>query len=193
MNETTVPLTAATLCLADDALVRSCAVRLGNKVEVSLEAVKETAGAEAAERLSNYWRAATQMWSSGKGRAVLVRRPLVQVAQKDGKEGRVELAAELAALELIPEGDALVEALLGPAVQPDQLTSVETNGNETSVTVTRRMVEWPTALGGPAAPNELHRHVKIVANHAKWRDRKVRRLVRVEVSCDEVWPDPACF
>jgi hypothetical protein len=55
------------------------------------------------------------------------------------------------------------------------------------------MVEWPTALGGPAAPNELHRHVKIVANHAKWRDRKVRRLVRVEVSCDEVWPDPACF
>lgn len=188
MEERTVPLTAAALCLGDEDLVKACAVRLGERVEVSIPAVAERGGEAAASRLTRYWDAARRLWATGEGQAVIVRRTLVQAAQRDVKDGRVELSAELAALEMIPEGSELVESLLGPRMQ--FVGPCEENGNETTVVVSKRMPEWPTALGGPAGPNEVQRHVKIVANHAKWRDRKVRRLVRVEVSCDELWPDP---
>jgi hypothetical protein len=193
VSEKTIPLTAAALALQDGEAVARCAVRLGHRVEVDMVRLREAFGAEAALRVERYWDAARKLWADGSGPAIVITRTLHQAAQKDSKAGRVELVDELAALEELRNGGALVDALLGPEVDPEALRghALQSVGNETYITITRRSTEWPASLGGPPIPGELRRHVRVVANHSKWRDRKVRRLVRVEVTAEEVWPDPA--
>lgn len=192
MTETTVPVAAAAVLLGNDPRLSTCAVRLGNRTEISLPAVAQQLGDEIAQRLSAYWTSTQALWETGSGPAVVVRRTLVAARQKDDKDGRHDLNDELAALEVLPEGDAILEHLLSETPDVDALAGfiVAQEGNETAVTCSRRSLEWPDALGGPPTPGELARSVTVVANHAKWRHRKARRLVRIEVAVDEVWFDP---
>lgn len=192
MIETTVPVAAAAVLLGNDPRLSACAVRLGNRTEISLPAVAQQLGDEIAQRLGAYWASTQVLWETGAGPAVVIRRTLVAARQKDDKDGRQDLNDELAALEVLPEGDVLLEHLLGETPDVDALAGfvVTQDGNETAVTCSRRSLEWPDALGGPATPGELSRSIKVVANHAKWRHRKARRLVRLEVAVEEVWFDP---
>lgn len=47
--------------------------------------------------------------------------------------------------------------------------------------------------GGPVGELEVRRVATIRVNHARWRDRRSRRLVRVIVEADERWADPEPF
>ena len=193
MTNHTVPLAAAAVLLGSDERLTRCAVRVAERVEISLDRVAAEMCPDTAARLDSYWERSKALWAQGRGPAVLVRRSLVTARQIDRKDGRVDLHDELAALEVLPGADSVIETLLGqdPDLALLQDAHADRTGNETTVTLTHRSLEWPTALGGPAGPGELHRVIVVTANHAKWRDRKVRRLARVDVSVDEVWPDPS--
>jgi hypothetical protein len=186
-------MTAAVLALPDHDVAGCCAVRLGERVEADVDAVRSAFGEEAAARVLTYWDAACALWRDGKGPAIVIARTLTRATQKDSKAGRLELSEELAALEQLRGGAEMVEALLAPSPDMDALSMYApgAEGNETHITITRRAADWPAVLGGAPTPAELRRHVRLTANHSKWRDRKVRRLVRVEVTAEEVWPDPS--
>ena len=47
---------------------------------------------------------------------------------------------------------------------------------------------WPDLFGGAKKPCEKHRQLTLGVRHAKWRDRKVRRLVDVKVESVSIWP-----
>ena len=132
---------------------------------------------------------------------VIVERPLLIAVQQAGSRSaqRGDLEDELAGLREFPDTGRAVDALLGAEVATAELqllSAVFTPGEGTRSTATLRIEgrrEWGQALGGTPSANELERIFTLEANHATWRDRAVRRLVRVEVTVTEILPDPADF
>lgn len=127
--------------------------------------------------------------------AVVVRVPLVDRRQTDSKVARVDLGPLYAAMEHVP---ALVPALGLLDADPDwsaldRVGTLERHDDRSALTVELASAHWPLELGGPSSPGELVRTVRLEASHAAWRDRRVRRLVRVVVHAQEIWPDPALF
>lgn len=127
--------------------------------------------------------------------SVLVRVPLIDVRQKDSRTLRVDLAGQFVALEHVP---VLRPALDLLDASPDwdvlaRLGTLERDGDRSSLTLEVRSPLWPLELGAAPCPGELRRSVRLEASHAGWRDRRVRRLLRVRVDALQVWPDPAPF
>jgi hypothetical protein len=151
-------------------------------------------------RCVDYLLAARDLWACREAGdpvegAVLVRVPLVDRRQTDSKVARVDLGPLHAAMEHIP---ALVPALGLLDADPDWSTlagvgTLERHDDRSTLTVELASAHWPLELGGPAAPGEVSRTVRLEASHAAWRDRRVRRLVRVVVHAREIWPDPNLF
>lgn len=127
--------------------------------------------------------------------AVLVRVPLLDVRQKDSRTLRVDLAGQFVALEHVP---VLRPALDLLDASPDwdalgRLGALEREGDRSALTLEVRSPLWPLELGAAPCPGELRRLVRLEASHAGWRDRRVRRLLRVRVDALQVWPDPTPF
>jgi hypothetical protein len=195
----TLPVTVAALVLGEHAAALApCGRRLGARVELDLASAREVVGDETVGRLEAYWDAAREYWAGGAHGGVVVRRRIVSARQRDGRDGKVDLARELDALDEIGL-DAACDALLGTAPDVDALAGiggiavVEQGESRTVVTATLSSPVWPDALGGVPGVGEVAREVTLVAAHAKWRDRRVRRLVAVEVVSVELWPDPAPY
>ena len=126
---------------------------------------------------------------------VLVRVPLIDVRQKDSRTVRVDLSAQFEALEHVP---ALRPALALLDTDPSwealgSLGVLERDGDRSSLLLEVRSPLWPLELGAAPCPGELRRSVLLEASHAGWRDRRVRRLLRVRVDALQVWPDPSPF
>jgi len=158
-------------------------------------------------RAARYWQRCREFWDTyadgaTAGPAVLVERRIVAARQSDTRQGRVDLTTHLAALEATPVIGALVSELTGARPDFEDLASRSapltvthcSSGDETVV-----IAEFParhdfdTALGGAHSRGELRRKFRLTVNHAKWRDRRVRRLVAVEIDAVELWPDPTSF
>jgi hypothetical protein len=202
----TVPLTVAEIAVAagvaDSDCFTPCGRKVGHRVEIDLDALDAVAP-EAGAWAQQYWDAARDLWDAWAGRrvtgdALAVRRSLVNVAQVDSKKtGRVDLRAELDALSSYGGFRSLLDALLGADFDLDRLHAAaqpwksEIAVDGTKVTVTLWVtdgVAWPQALGGTGAPGEVARVFTLVAQHAAWRDRKVRRLAEVHIAAEELWP-----
>jgi hypothetical protein len=196
----TVPAYLAELAAGEDAArLRPHGRQLGARVEVDLASVATT-DAELAERIVRYLDQVARFRRQRRGDYLAVQVPLLNVTQQDNRSGRVDLADQLDALEgsvLAP----LVEVALSADVD---ITALETLGaphqlvwhrgpDQRSVyqmTVTG-VTDWDRALGGAAGPDEVARQLTITASHAAWRDRRVRRLVAVDVAAIVVVPTPA--
>lgn len=158
---------------------------------------------DAGEALAAYMEACEKFWANmaaGKevGPYMATRRILAADRQRDNADLSevYEEALELpvvgrgldTALESEPElraVDAIAAACGGEAVesQPGEM--------ELSFYVdTAEQWVWGASLGGRPGPGEAVREVRFWVRHAKWRDRKVRRLTRVEVAAHELWPQP---
>lgn len=132
------------------------------------------------------------------GAWVITRRSLGVWNQQAGgrSKGRGDLSAQFEALRMISETAEVAEAILGSEIDEDVLVgdNIEVVEREELKTVVRLRVEgtreWPGALGGASSANEIERVITLVANHASWRDRQVRRLARVEVDAIEILADP---
>ena len=103
------------------------------------------------------------------------------------------------ALIALPVVGPLVKELLG--TNPD-FASIETRGASAGMTVelqgdmhvirfalpARR--PWVNELGGVASRGEWERGFTLRVSHAPWRDRRVRRLVSVQIHATETWARP---
>jgi hypothetical protein len=183
--------------------------QIGERVELDLDALAQATSPAVAEIVAAYHQTCQSFQAnlaSGApaGAYIAVRRPLLESEQSDRKGARVDLAQELEELLRVPAlGEfcgALLDGLNSPTRQqnldrfgPLLDARLETGGaNQTVATVALqgRSHPWPTQLGGPASPGEVRRVFTLTANHASWRDRRVRRLQRLVVEAEEVWPHP---
>lgn len=210
----TVPRVAFDLVELDPA-VRAAAGSTGVQVGAALElpvAALESLVPGLGARVEGFFLAARGLWAgldigglassfSPEGTlalpegAVLVRVPLIDVRQKDSRTVRVDLSGQLEALEHVP----VLRPALGlldsePAWEAlGSLGRLERDGDRSSLTVDVRSPLWPLELGAAPCPGELRRSVCLEASHAGWRDRRVRRLLRVRVDALQLWPDPSPF
>lgn len=185
---------------ATEDLVARCQRRLGERVEVDADLLIERGRPALAARLLAYEAHCVQFWTDPLGPIVTVHRPLAVVAQSDRRGERRDLVEELAHLRELPDVGPYVHELLRAAPDPARLARLgeacdAALTRDGSSGVARVVTESPVValagLGGAASPGEVSRHFTLHVNWRPWRDRDVRRLVRVESTAEEVWPDPA--
>ena len=136
--------------------------------------------------------------------AMQIRRPLTKTIQLDRKGGRKDLTLEMDALSEVPVLGQFVLALLDSKSsskrQPelDRLTTalgakvenLPDNKTVAIVAIPTGDHPWGVELGGAATPGEVSRVFTVTTSHAAWRDRRVRRLLSVEILVDELWAHP---
>lgn len=134
-------------------------------------------------------------------RVVRVSRPLVDAAQADTlAQGRVDLTAEAKLLMTLPGGAGAFftemlsanperKRLLGLSAPFHGSVQFETGGKQGRATLhlRGRDLPWPEELGGTWT-SELGRTLTVSCRYAKWRDRRVRRLCRIQVWALDVVP-----
>lgn len=193
-------LAAALLNLSEveQKIVVDAITQLGKMLEVDLTAVA-LVDPGLGRRLNVYWAAASELWgrlsAGGSVSGVAVRLPLTNARQTDSSASRSDLRGELTAAEHM---STLRPALTILDTEPDwdalsEIGTLERDGSHAALTVIVYGGLWPLCLGGPRRPGELYREVRIEANHAAWRDRRVRRLRSLSVNAVEIWPDPDGF
>lgn len=204
---TLVPTSVASVYAGDNDALRhaytAAGRRAGNRdvVDTALLAPDEAAA------LNRYWSSCQQLWQAardGKPLAgsgwVMTRRRVLQGRQSTAKGAKVDLNAELAALENSPGIAQLISAATD---KEPNLADVRSLAKAAGGLVTEHpdrlelfvdlpvALLYPDALGGPAWPGEMRRSVHLELRHAAWRDRRVRRLAEVVVDVTEMWADPA--
>lgn len=204
----TVPVLVAELAalhaVAPVSVLERCGRYLGDRVELDLDALGRV-DHDAAAWCGAYWARCEAFWAEAattgrpRGAYVLIERELRSVVQTDTKAARTDLRAELDALEAQAGLTGVLDALLGAEIDDDALLahvhafrgSVRRVGADTVVRLVVPVGRlWPLELGGAASMGETARVIELTANHAAWRDRKVRRLRAVTVSAQEIWPEP---
>jgi hypothetical protein len=202
----TVPALAAAIVCADRTerdIVTACGARVGATVEIDLDLVAAQDQALAA-RLEDYWSRCNELWDRFAGGdvgldAVDVRRLLRSVAQTDSREGRKDLNAEVDELVNLAVVGPLVKELLGSKPDFDSIVArgasvgltVEASADAHTIRFTlpaRR--PWSSALGGSASRGEWERVFTLRVSHAAWRDRRVRRLMSLQIQATETWARP---
>lgn len=178
-------------------------VTLGNTIEVGIPELA-IFSPELSERCNAYWAACRRFWddiAAGSSRrdGVETRRVLAESRQTDSRQGRSDLTSELDAFSA---GDfaGLVEQLTGTRVDWDALganpfvESVVRDGDSSTVTLMYSgRGSWDEVLGGGCSRAETGRRFVLGLSHAKWRDRRVRRVVSLSVEAVEIWPNPTPF
>lgn len=130
------------------------------------------------------------------GAWIAVEHDLVSVAQIPSGVLRRDLTDEISAMEEHIELRTVLDAVTGASVQLDRVSdlgaTIEVHDAER--TVVRVVVEgrraWAAVLGGPAPRAEMERSFTIHVRRAPWRDRKNRRVARIDVRATEIHPDP---
>lgn len=182
-----------------------CAVMVGRRPELNLDKVRDRLGERHAAALEAYWGECRRFWArmrsgTAAGPFVATRRVLVDATQDTGRSKR-DLGNELNALLACPAAAPVAELLLDATLAVPALErAVATNGgvldvpaapgDPASATLLVSGVGCPPELGGFPSIGEVRRFVTISARHASWRDNRRRRLARVTVRVDEVWPHP---
>lgn len=157
------------------------------------------------ERCRSYAQRCERLWArladgvvDGSGPYVAVRRPLVRVRQRAGGGDRYDLVDHARALARWPGLSQAAVALLARRPDMDELRvavaptagRVWRRDGVTSVELPCEPAAFPPELGGGSPVREARRWVRMDARHARWRQRRSRRLVRLAVDAEEVWPDP---
>lgn len=187
-----VPLPAAELWYGERGLEGLDAVAKGGIVRLSDLPPQERKG------LGEYWEKCQQFWAdldAGRepGPWLAVQRQIVDARQRRGED----LVDELEALLRVGAFGSVVEYFCDNDPDPEKVLRLATDvggelndtklGRELTLVVDGELV-WDEVLGGPAGPGEWSRTFRLEVSHAKWRDRRARRLISVQVYADEVWP-----
>jgi hypothetical protein len=181
--------------------LESCGRLVGERAEVDLDAVADRVSVELAQSFYSHYlvcRSFDERAGSGAGALVRIQRQLVAAVQRTSKQQRADLEDELAALEAVPGVGVVVEEFLGSRPDLEHLAvlgdpfyiSLSTDGDMSVATLAvDAELDWALALGGAASAGEVRRWIQLGANYAAWRDRRVRRLTRVTITTEEVWPE----
>lgn len=197
------PAFLAALALGEDRYARlgDVGTQLGERVEIDLDLL-DVSDPDAAAQVRRYLTDCAAFWADRhpSGAYLGVERTLVAARQQDGRGGKRDLHDELEALTQLGGVGPYIHELTARTLDEDRLArlgaplsavAVE-SGSQREVTLHAPSVGmWPTILGGAPSPGEVSRKVRVRVSHANWRDRRVRRLMSVEVLAVELWPDPA--
>jgi hypothetical protein len=209
---TTVPAWIADVLLSplsgfSAAKLHDCGRRIGNSVEVDVDAVRSVCGDHVASGLLAYQDACRKLWADRENGVVtvdpwlLVERPLTSARATETRERRTFLGDWMTALRDLDGVGGIVGALLGGEPNLDELTldgqpfawSSEQTGTTTLVRFVTRQRLFPDLLGGHAGYGEVARQFRLEVNHAAWRTSAAKRLVAVEVQARELVADPGPF
>lgn len=176
-------------------------IALGNRVEASIPAL-DSVEPGLGQRAARYWERCRTFWdlvAQGERptNGLHVERALVSHRQSTTTSDRRDLNEVIDVLDGIPVVSDIVDHAL--SAKPDWAalgrsgltTEIEQRDDVTVISfLYPGRHEWDALLGGVCSRGEVGRRVQIVVSHAKWRDRRSRRLVSVDVFAREVWPDP---
>lgn len=191
------------LAAAELTALSDCGRMVGNRVEVDLDLVAALIGPDIAEAFYRHYLACRDFDGrarSGVAATVYLQRTLLDAAQCTSKPNRSDLVAQVEALEVVPGvGDVISELtganpdldLLRVLGDPFHIRIFKKDEQLRTTFVVDSCLDWLPELGGPASSGEVRRGFDAVTNYAAWRDRRVRRLTRLTVVCEERWPAPA--
>jgi len=198
-SEDFVPLFTSKLLAPDYKLPYSCLHSTGESYEISLKILRSFDPSYTL-KLEKYWELCRKSFTDRQSKmpTVTVSRFLREDRQTDTAGKRYDLVEQYKFLANAPFSKDLVEILLSANPELSQISNhsscesviTERSGYVVSLTGRGQQV-WPTSLGGLPSPREVARSFKLTTNYAAWRDRKVRRLTKVESRAIEVWPSPA--
>lgn len=187
---------------------------MGNRVELDLDMLSKKTSPEIADAVLAYHTTCLEFQEYLAARAtgyrnearpsITIRRPLMKVTQIDRKDSRKDLSNEIDELAKIAIVGEFVSTLLDTKTSKTRTEKLERLSTALGATVEQidenKTVAtfaiaspnhiWPEILGGAATPGEVNRVFTLTANHAAWRDRRVRRLQTLEISVDELWAHP---
>lgn len=129
---------------------------------------------------------------------IAIRRTLARYDQQTGTGTKADLDAQYHAMADHPELGPVVHDACAKTLDLDRLAGYGCDiwvGDDGASAAIQVVVEgsrdWPDELGGPGRQGEIERHFVLWVRQAPWRDRRVRRLVRVDIHNVELHADPA--
>lgn len=173
-------------------------LKVGDRVEVDIERLEE-AEARLAEQIDRYLARLRQFRKRPAGEYIAAEVEIVDAIQKGTREGKVDLRAQLAALERTAAGALVAEAL---SAEPDmdavgrlgeryQVSWQDEGDSRATCSFTLfGKHEYPRELGGASGTDEVARKFTLHISYAAWRDRRVRRLTRLTIHAVHVLPTP---
>lgn len=130
--------------------------------------------------------------------AVETSRVISYKKQLDTNQERSDLVDEYESLIMLPIYGELIKKALKKEANWEEITSelislggrISRDGLNTTIEFsTPSRTNWNDALGGEYSRGEVRREFKIEISHAKWRDRRVRRIKSILVKAIEIWPE----
>lgn len=167
-------------------------VKLGNRVELDITAIKDPA---MRAQLWDWWCECVALYSNPQGDVAWfsTKRVLFNDRQITSKTNRKDLVEVFKILESIPSLNPVLQAVTQPVWDVEaiersyDLVSFQTQNNTGVANVDVSNLVLPTMLGGVKGVGEFSRTLNLEVANASWRDRRVRRLVSVSVECEELW------
>jgi hypothetical protein len=150
-------------------------------------------------RLKNYWLKTRSFFddlASGLPLAdySLFHRLISSELQDTRKGSKIDLINSLKEIDSDPVLKEVISPLLDPELYQEfahpYLISKYIDGLNINVTIEiPGKKDYNYHLGGLSSRAEIGRVFQITISHAKWRDRRVRKLVSVDVYAKELWPN----
>jgi len=175
---------------------------LGEKKEIDIQGLASD-NIKLAIKISNYWLANSTIWNENSLNHSYcknsLRRKIYYNKMIDNKIIRTDLREEINALRNLPIVNKLVKEIL--SVNPNFDEIIEKYSNlEVELLSDDRLAKsavisfsvkgketWPDILGGAPSPAEKKRVFKMFISYAPWRDRRNRRLSKIEIFALEDW------
>lgn len=184
-----------------EAKFQELGVEINGNLEVDMKALA-LLDLQLAQKAQSYWDSARSFYDALGAeapnlRAIETEREILNVKQLDTVGARVDLKAEFTELIALPFYGDLVKSALKKEVDWTFLSGeIKALGGtidqfETTTIITFTLpgrTNWSATLGGEYSRGEIKREFKVTINHAKWRDRKIRRLQALVINAIEIWP-----
>ena len=176
-------------------------IQVGNRVEAStaqLESLVPGLG----RRSELYWDLCRTFWdavaeSRPAGAGVVIERQLVTHRQSTATADRRDLVDVIESFDHVAVIREVVDIILSADPDWDAVraygldVTVDQTADQSVVSFTYKgRQDWSELLGGICSRGETARRFTLTTSHAKWRDRRNRRLVAVTIDAVEIWPDP---
>lgn len=198
INELYIPVFVSKLCDKNYELPANAVFMIEDSYEILLSALMEKDHIYAS-KLELYWQFYQKYSENSKAyldiETTTISRHLSTRRQVDSGSERKDLIEVYKFLSGLDFLTSLTDSLFSSDPNWDLIqnhalcTAVVHSGEVFSTTLEiPGQYDWAPDLGGTPSPNEVCRIFVITTNYAKWRDRKVRRIVSIESRAVEICP-----
>ena len=191
-----IPVFIAKIVDPDIPLSNDYLFNVGNSTEIHIPSLR---GKDPifCKKIENYWERCIRFIENPdtSNECLTISRFLHSVSQVDTSKSRIDLVNPYKFLNSIDGVSDILDAILSPTPPERPLESfrffknlkIENDIYHFTLEIPGQYT-WINELGGLPSPVEIARVFVVKVNYAKWRDRKVRRLVSIESRAIELWP-----